>query len=94
MKQFYISLRAKDKSYNYKNLLKSFGYVESCSKEVSEIFLDGLLSLRTHPNSSKYVATKDLNPTLVDNSTIEDGIKNAEKIMDKIYKTFEELLKK
>lgn len=92
--QFYISLRAKDKSYNYKNLLKSFGYVESCSKEVSEIFLDGLLSLRTHPNSSKYVATKDLNPTLVDNSTIEDGIKNAEKIMDKIYKTFEELLKK
>jgi len=93
MSQFYISLRAKDKSYNYQNLLKSFGYIKSCSKEVSEIFLEGLLSLRTHPNSSKYVATKDINPTVVDNSTIEEGIKKAKIIIEKVSKLFDELKK-
>lgn len=84
--QLYITLRAKDKSYNYLNILKSFGYVNTCAKEVCEIFLDGLLDLRTHPNSNKFKAVTDPNPTIVENNVIEEGIKKANEIMREINK--------
>lgn len=84
--QLYIVIRSKDKSYDKLTLLKSFGYIKSCAKEVAEIFLDGLLDLRMHPNSTKYRAVTDPNPTRIDNSEIIDAIKSAQSIIDKIQK--------
>lgn len=86
MAQFYISVRAKDKSYNYQNILKSFGYMNSSAKEVSEIFLDGLLDLRTHPNTKMFKAVTNPNPTIVDDATVMVGIKKAETLIKKIEK--------
>jgi hypothetical protein len=86
MAQVYITLRVNDKSMDKKALLKSFGYMNSCAKEVSEIFLDGLIDLRTHPNTNKFVAVTDPKPTIVENSTIDEGIKKAEIIISKISK--------
>lgn len=87
--QFYITLRSFDKSFDKKKLIQSFGYIESCAKEVSEIFLDSLLDLRTHPNSVAFKGVSDPNPTIVTASEIAEKSKNAEKIMLKII----ELLK-
>ena len=86
MAQVYITLRVNDKSMDKKALLKSFGYMNSCAKEVSEIFLDGLLDLRTHPNTYKFRAVTDPKPTIVDNATINAGIKKADEIISKISK--------
>jgi hypothetical protein len=69
--------------------IRDIGYIESCTKEVSEIFLDGLLSLRTHPNSTVFKATKDPEPTIVSASQVAENSKNAEKIMNAIKKIFE-----
>ncbi|REC80335.1 hypothetical protein DRF60_01080 [Chryseobacterium elymi] len=86
--QFYITLRSSDKSFDKKKLVQSFGYIESCAKEVSEIFLDSLLSLRTHPNSIAFKATKDPEPTKVSASEIAEKSKNAERIMEIIKALF------
>jgi len=82
--QFYIIIRAKDKSMDELSLLKSFGYIKSCAEEVAKIFLDGLLDLRTHPNSYKFRAVTDPSPTPVDNSTIDEGMKKARKVIQEI----------
>jgi len=86
MAQFYIAVRALDKSYNKRDVARSFGYIKSCAEEVSEIFLDGLLDLQTHQNSSKYKAVSDPEPTKVDNKTIEEGIIVADKIISNVEK--------
>lgn len=82
--QFYITIRASDKSFDQKRLILSFGYIESCAREVCEIFLDGLLSLRTHPNSTAFMAVTDPEPTLVSTKEIQEKIKDAGKIMERI----------
>lgn len=89
MAQFYITLRSFDKSFDKKKLLQSFAYMESCAKEVSETFLDSLLSLRTHPNSTVFKATKDPNPTILTVAEVAEKSKNAEKIMNVIKKILE-----
>ncbi|WP_294274732.1 hypothetical protein [uncultured Chryseobacterium sp.] len=88
MAQFYITVRTFDKSFDKNRLIKSFGYIESCAKEVSEIFLDSLLALRTHPNSIVFKATTDIEPTTLTASEIAEKSKNAEKIMSAIKKIF------
>lgn len=89
MAQFYITVRTFDKSFDKNRLVKSFAYIESCSKEVSELFLDSLLTLRTHPNSVAFKASKDPNPTILTASEIAEKSKNAEKIMSAIKKIIE-----
>ena len=84
--EIYIAIRALDKSKDKATLIKSFGYISSCAREVSEIFLDALLDLRTHPNSYKFRAVNDPEPTVVDNTTIENGIKKANDIIKKVEK--------
>jgi hypothetical protein len=86
MAQVYITLRVSDKSMDRKALLKSFGYMNSCAKEVSEIFLDGLLDLRKQPNSNKFKAVTNPKPTIVDNATLNAGSKKAEDLIKKISK--------
>ncbi|KQM46262.1 hypothetical protein ASE55_11375 [Chryseobacterium sp. Leaf201] len=38
MAQFYITVRTFDKSFDKNRLVKSFAYIESCAKAVSEVF--------------------------------------------------------
>lgn len=89
MAQFYITVRTFDKSFDKNRLVKSFAYIESCAKEVSEIFLDSLLALRTHPNSVAFKASEDPDPTILTASEVTEKSKNAEKIMSAIKKIIE-----
>lgn len=84
--QFYIAIRVIDNNKDKDNLIKSFGYIKSCSKEVSEIFLDAVLDLRTHPNSYKFRAVTDPEPTIVDNFELENASKKANEIIEKVKK--------
>lgn len=42
MAQFYITVQTFDKSFDKELLIKSFEYIESCSKEVAEFFFKKL----------------------------------------------------
>ena len=53
MAQFYITVRTSDKSFDKNRLVKSFAYIESCSKEVSEVFLDSLLKQQMKLSSER-----------------------------------------
>ncbi|MGJ1198673.1 hypothetical protein ACR777_20395 [Sphingobacterium spiritivorum] len=47
------------------------------------------MSLRTHPNSTVFKATKDTESTVVSASELADKSKNAEKIVTAIKKILE-----
>lgn len=58
-------------------------------KKSQNFFLKSLMVLRTHPNSTVFKGTKDLEPTLLTAAQVAEKSKNAVKIMTEIKKILE-----
>lgn len=91
--QFYIIIRSNDKNYDKEKLFTSFAYINSCAKEVCEIWLDGMLDLIKGPSTKKFKAITDPDPTSVDLTNINETKDNARKVYKEVIKWLEELKK-